>query len=102
MQEQKTLEGRSHEEEGGESFSYFSYVPFFSLFMQPLSKRLTCPEAHAVPGPGTWLPQRPRPQQRQNRAHKVPWHSLPGCFLESADTPASSTASGPYSAQGQG
>lgn len=63
-------------------------------------KCLTCAVAYAVPGPGTRLPQRPRQQQRQNRAHKVPWHSLVGCFLESADIPASSTASGPYSAQG--
>lgn len=85
---------------GEKLFSCFSYFPFFSFFMQPLSTYLTRLEPFALPGLETWPLQRPRPQQRQNRAHKVLWHSLPGCFLESEDIPASSTASGPDSAQG--
>lgn len=70
------------------------------LFLLYATTYLTRLEPFALPGLETWPLQRPRPQQRQNRAHKVLWHSLPGCFLESEDIPASSTASGPDSAQG--
>lgn len=57
-------------------------------------------QLHTVPGLGTRPPQRPRLQQRRNRAHKRPWHSLVGCFLELGDTLTDNRASGPCSAQG--
>lgn len=81
----------------------FSSSFFFCFFLSfPLRKHLTCQEVLAVPGPGTTLPQRPRSQQRRSRAHKDLWKSLVVCFLESADTPAGSTASGQGSALGLG